>query len=359
LKTADTIYDFFTDQQRQQTFGFNDVTGFTLMGRVMSVWGTRTKSQALISAMQWIHGKGGAYFAEDNKDGGPIWTQILSRRPSSTAEHARLDDRMLEILFDMFPDKLNAPDCRGMFPIHWASVNGHRKAVELLLERQADIDAETVGGQRGLVPAGMTAFTMIAVRIEKPPPADVERGGKVEIRRWRERARDVLQFLLSKGATVGQHPSRNDMFRSWQYLLHNTSYMTADGRDEDDEIEWREDIWPQKLPKDDTSSRENQVNGGELIKPEAKRALQMILGGITRRDREKFEIDEEDREVFKDYGQWLLQEVDFRREQFKTHGCLWDGCHSRDLDPAWDKWHEPGARRRQDPTPMESSSSSS
>jgi ankyrin repeat protein len=358
LETADTIYEFCTDQQRQQTFGFNDVTGFTLMGRVMSVWGTRKKSQALVSAMHWIHGKGGAY-PTINRKGDPIWSQILTRRPSSSAEYARLDDRMLETLFDMFPNKVNTPDSGGMFPIHWASVNGHRKAVELLLERQVDIDAETIGGERGLVPGGMTAFTMIATRIEEPPPADVERGGKVEIRRWRERAKDILQFLLSKGATVGQHPSRNDTFRSWKYLLHNTSYMTADGRDEDDEIEWKEDIWPQKLPKDDTSTKENQRNGGELIKPEAKRALQIILGGIMKREGEKLEIDEDDRENYKKYGQWLLQEVEFRREQFTKHGGLWDGCHSRELDPAWDKWHEPGARRRQDPTPMESSSGSS
>jgi hypothetical protein len=360
LETADTIFGFCTEQQRQQIFSFDEVTGYTLMGRVMSVWGTRKKSQALISAIQWIHGKGGAHPTEDSKHDNPIWTQILRRQRSSSTAYSRLNDRMLEILFDMFPDKLDTPDGRGMFPIHCASVNGHRKAVELLLQRQVDIDAEATGGQDGQGLVGMTAFTMTAIRIERPPPKDVKDGGRVEIRQWRERLRDVLQFLISKGATVGQHPSKVDELRSWQYLLRNVSYITLDGRDEDDEVELETDIWPQKLPKDDTSSRENQLYGGELIKPELRRGLQALLMGATmKKNRQKLEIDEEDRDSFKEYGRWLLQEVEFRREQFKKHGGLWDGCHSRELDPAWDKWHEPGARRRQDPTPRESSSGSS
>jgi hypothetical protein len=197
------------------------------------------ETRDLISAMRWFHTKGGAHFADDDKHSDPIWSQILTRRPSSSARHVRLDNRMLETLFDMFPDKLSTPDSHGMFHIHWASINWHRGAVELLIERQLDINAETTGGK---IPADMVAFTIAVVRIEKKPPADVESGGKVEIRRWRERARDVLEFLISRGATVGQDPSKADLLRSLQYTAHNTSYVATSGRDEDDEIEWKEDI---------------------------------------------------------------------------------------------------------------------
>jgi hypothetical protein len=52
LKTADIIYSFCTDQNKQHAFGFSEVTGSTLMGRVLAVWTKGTKTQELISAMQ-------------------------------------------------------------------------------------------------------------------------------------------------------------------------------------------------------------------------------------------------------------------------------------------------------------------
>jgi ankyrin repeat protein len=113
---------------------------------------------------------------------------ILRFQPSPTTEDAKWDDKMLETLFDMFQNMLDTPDSEGMFPIHWATFNGHWRALELLLLKGVAIDAEATGGFQ---PKGTTAFSMAAYKAEKGPARSVKKGGKVEIRRWQESARDI------------------------------------------------------------------------------------------------------------------------------------------------------------------------
>jgi ankyrin repeat protein len=148
---------------------------------------------------------------------------------------------MLETLFDMFQNMLDTPDSEGMFPIHWATFNGHRRALELLLLKGVAIDAEATGGFQ---PKSTRAFSMAAYRAEKGPPPSVKKGGKVEIRRWRESAGDIPQYLLSREATVGNDPSTIDAYRSYQYTIPRVAFMTASGKYEDDEIEREQDTWP-------------------------------------------------------------------------------------------------------------------
>jgi ankyrin repeat protein len=354
LQTANVIYEALSEEQRELDFGFDKVTGFTMMGRVMSVWITRTKNQGLIHAIQWIHARGGAFLVSNNIKHFPIWLQILSRRTSHSQEHIMLDDRMLEVLFDMFPKMLDTPDPLGMFPIHWASFNGHLGAIVLLLQRNVNINAEATGhGQL----KGVTAFSAVVNRLRMNPPEDIADGGKVEIRRWRQRLEQTLHHLRSNGATIGKNPSNLDAWRSLQYTVPNCSVSGIDEQDKDDELEWKKDTWPRKLPKDKSSSKLNQLNGGELIDPLAKRAIQTLLAPLKADLQEKPQVDENDREAFKEYGKWLSQEITYRRNQLKDQGYLLDDEDTRGFQYDWYKWHEPSASAWDQQAPMSSTSS--
>lgn len=341
-QTAEVIYEYCSEAERQRDFGPNERTGFTLMGRVMSVWCTGKKSQSLISVMQWIRNKGGATFIGNVRDDVPLWCEILKRRPSTTAEDSRLDDRMLEALFDMFPDKLNQPDSSGYFPIHWATLNGHKRAIELLLQRGADLNAETTSAHF----RGRTAFDLIVLRLNMNTPPDVLRGGKVELRRWRERLRDLLHFFVSKGTGCGSGTSFHDKILAFQYQACNVSVVRDDDVDQDDESGWDKDVWPQKLPSDETSSEENRRQGGELMTPRTKQNLRVISGPLNRANANE-QREDIYKEMREEYELWLAGRAKSRREQYKTHGASFDltmcdpnPMDSQDFNPAWIRWHK-------------------
>jgi hypothetical protein len=254
---------------------------------------------------------------------------ILCKRASFTADQAHLDDMMLSTLFDLFPDKLDQPDPHGLYPLHHATMNGHRTAVSLLLDRNANIDCESTGPA---LPEGMTPLAGAALRIETDAPSDVGKGGRPEVRMWRARMRDILQFLLSKGATIGEHPRPSDFYRSLQYKVPGVNCFNAiDDRDQDDEMNWPQDTWPLKLPCDETSS-EGSVRKGRT---------NFERGLLRSREDHDERVAEEEKEDFAQYGAWLLRKAEARHEQYDKHGSDWGGEDEEldDLPLSWQRWH--------------------
>ncbi|CAN9392120.1 unnamed protein product [Alternaria alternata] len=244
LDTADVIYKFCSEVDIKRIFDYNETDGVTMSGRLMAIWRTgRNKGKGLIGAMKWLHNKGGVYFNCYRDQQRPIWEEILFRRASSSAEQASLDNLMLETLFDIFPKELHQADAKGLFPIHRATVNGHRHAVESLLDRSVKINAESVGSSDDTAPfrEGTTALSLAIQRLHTQAPSDIQKGGKVEVRRWRETMKDILEFLLSRGATVGEHPSSIDSYHSLQYEVPYVHVIISNEPDGDDELEWGED----------------------------------------------------------------------------------------------------------------------
>ncbi|KAF2113319.1 hypothetical protein BDV96DRAFT_601491 [Lophiotrema nucula] len=344
LQTADVIYDYCSKEERDRTFDYNEDTGFSLMGRVMSMWHSRQRSRNLISAVRWIAEKGWSTFVYSLKNEDPIWGMILSHRPSAKPEEARLDVEMLELLFDLFPERLNTPDMQGCYPIHLATANGNRAAIELLLSRSVDINAESTGG---MIPKGKTAFNLAADRLATHPPPDVANGGKIEIQRWRERMNDIIQLLLGKGAKHGEHPTRREGLQYLQYTAPNVQVVDVGMHDPDDETEWAESLWPEKLPSDETTTEEDRRDGGELMAPRVKSVLRTLLGPISGRRSEVNELSEEDRQDLEQYGVWLKDKVKHRRIHYKE--CVASGNpisdklesdSKQDMNPSWKRWHQ-------------------
>lgn len=338
LETADVIYRFCSDAEKHKTFGYNDITGFTLMGRVMSTWATIKKSRSLIEIVRWISDKGGALFECDNIDKTPVWNMILNTRASSSADQAHLDDMMLETLFDMFPDKLDQPDPDGLYPLHRATLNGHYKAISLLLDRNVNIDCESTGL---IAPKGITPFTIAVHRLESKPPFDVTQGGKLEVRMWRVRMRDSLHLLLSKGATIGKNPKPNDFYRSLQYTVPRVAYINTNGHDQDEERYWPQDTWPLKLPRDETSLEE----GASDVQTDFRRTMHAML---LHRRTEAQRMTDEEKEDFAQYGAWLLHRAEVRREKYGRDDSVCRDSESDDeaaekdaLPLSWRQWHNP------------------
>jgi ankyrin repeat protein len=320
LETAEVIY----------SFGYNEVTGFTLMGRVMSAWIATQKSKPLIDIVKWINDKGGAMLECDIVHKTPVWNMILSKRASSAADQAHLDDMMMATLFDLFPDKLDQPDPGGLYPLHHATMNGHRTAISLLLDRNVNIDCESTGL---VVPEGMTPLTCAALRLETDAPSDVSKGGRLEVRMWRARMREILQFLLSKGATIGKHPRPGDFYRSLQYMVPGVNCFNASGNDPDpdDEMNWPQDTWPLKLPRDETSSEESAREG----RTNFERGLLRNRGEYVKR------MTDEEKQDLAQYGAWLLRKAKVRHERYNKFGIDWAGEDEElgDLPLSWQPWH--------------------
>lgn len=232
LQTAQIIYENCSREQREKMLGYDDVTGISLMGRVMSTWHTRRRSEKLIQAIKWIAEEGGSTFICSLRHQAPIWAFLLGHLPSSLPKEARLDRDMLELLFDLFPGMLNTPDSRGCCPIHLATMNGNRAAIDLLLHRGVDVNVESTGD---MIPKGTTAFSIAAQRLASSPPDDVAKGGRVEIRRWRERMNDIVELLLSKGATQGKTSTFMDTLQHLEHTMPQVQVFAKGSRDEDDE----------------------------------------------------------------------------------------------------------------------------
>jgi ankyrin repeat protein len=350
LDTANAIYRFCSKEDIQRIFDYNETSGATMSGRLMAIWRTgRNRGKGLIGAMRWLHNKGGAYFNCYKDEQRPIWEEILFRRASSSAEQASLDNLMLETLFDMFPEELHQADADGLFPIHRATMNGHRYAVESLLDRSVNINVESVGSSDRTtpVPKGLTALCIAIQRLHRKAPFDIQKGGKVEVRRWRETMKDILELLLSREATIGEHASTIDFYRSLQYTVRNVHVSTPYDLDEDDELEWGEDVWPRRLPSDETSSQAAQEQGGRLIPPMMKSAMRTLLAPITssRQDPQEL-LNDEEKENFAQYKAWLLTRVELRTVAYQQRSLDWntvgrneqtDGSSS--WSPDWTRWH--------------------
>lgn len=146
---------------------------------------------------------------------------------------------------------------------------------------------------------------------------------------------------------MGEHPSRIDFYRSLQYTVPNVHVSTPNELDEDDELEWSEDVWPKRLPSDETSSRAAQEQGGRLISPMMKSAMRTLLAPITssRQDTQEMLSDEE-RENFAQYKSWLLTRAKLRTVAYRQRSHEWNTVglneqtdSSSSCSPNWTRWH--------------------
>jgi len=137
----------------------------------------------VIESVKWVHNNGGASFFSKVPGNTPAWSMILRLRQPQLESHARLDAKLLEVMFRMFPDKLEWQDYDGLTPLHRAVLNGSIPAIEMLVRMGVDVNRETVDTDRRQVYAGWTAINLALMKRKMGVLTDeVRAGGIVEIR---------------------------------------------------------------------------------------------------------------------------------------------------------------------------------
>ncbi|CAN9202892.1 unnamed protein product [Alternaria alternata] len=349
LATAEVIFKYCSNIDIERTFSYNENTGVSMSGRLMSTWHTGQKGRSRVDAMKWLHEKGGAYFDHHVSGSLPVWGTILFYRASSSTEQASLDNLMLTTLFDMFPDKIDVADEDGLFPIHRATINGHHRAVELLLDRCVDIDAETVGrsdASEVTFPEGRTALSLAVERAARKAPHDILSGGRYEIKRWRATMKGIVELLSSRGGTFGKHPSGIDYWHSLEQDFSLITVSTLDESYEDDELQWGEDVWPKRVPNNGDSPQ-GQEWRGTSSNPKLRSADRSGFAQDTfLRRYPQHPMGDEEKETFARYKKWLLEKTRLRVDLYRRHSFEWNtvGQNEQVGDSSpwfsdWERWH--------------------
>ncbi|CAN9140008.1 unnamed protein product [Alternaria alternata] len=349
LATAEVIFKYCSNIDIERTFSYNENTGVSMSGRLMSTWHTGQKGRSRVDAMKWLHEKGGAYFDHHVSGSLPVWGTILFYRASSSTEQASLDNLMLTTLFDMFPDKIDVADEDGLFPIHRATINGHHRAVELLLDRCVDIDAETVGrsdASEVTFPEGRTALSLAVERAARKAPHDILSGGRYEIKRWRATMKGIVELLSSRGGTFGKHPSGIDYWHSLEQDFSLITVSTLDESYEDDELQWGEDVWPKRVPNNGDSPQ-GQEWRGTSSNPKLRSADRSGFAQDTfLRRYPQHPMGDEEKETFARYKKWLLEKTRLRVDLYRRHSFEWNtvGQNEQVGDSSpwfsdWKRWH--------------------
>ncbi|KAK1828079.1 hypothetical protein QBC39DRAFT_436688 [Podospora conica] len=165
LETAEAIFQHLTQEQRRRTFDRDETTDSTATGRLLL---------------------------------------ILRRRPPPTPEHVRRDAKVLEKLFQAFPENIVKPDPKGLMPIHLAAWNGLLDVVKALARMRVDINIESersTAWNDAFV--GRTALDLAAKRFQAEPPDEIRKGGDQEVKRWQQTCKDMVVYLQGQGAKSG------------------------------------------------------------------------------------------------------------------------------------------------------------
>ncbi|KAL8375811.1 hypothetical protein RB595_007095 [Gaeumannomyces hyphopodioides] len=265
IEAADLITQYCSPEQLTILFRRQPDTGRSLFSRLIDSW-LRDRNPALIASFRWAVDHGAAHFYGTTFDVGPhrvekpLWNDVLANvRPPSEAWQLR-DLELLDLLFSVFPDRINELQQDGRGPLHVATWYGHVEAVRSLLrQHSADVNLEYgvceyhPGDPRAMV--GRTALNLAVLRGKALGlPDEVRRGGHEDVASWRADCAAIKDILRAAGGRSGSGAS----FAQAMEVLAldedvNVSVVSMNEPEpfEHDDI-WRGE-WPEPLPRDSAS----------------------------------------------------------------------------------------------------------
>ncbi|KAL8289806.1 hypothetical protein RB600_005002 [Gaeumannomyces tritici] len=266
IEAADLITRYCSPEQLAILFRRQPDTGRSLFSRLIDAW-LRDRDPELIASFRWAVDHGAAHFYGTTFDVGPhrvekpLWNDILaSVRPPSEAWQLH-DLELLDLLFSVFPDRVNELQQDGRGPLHVAAWYGHVEAVRSLLRQHgADVNLEFgvceyhPGDPRAM--EGRTALNLAIIRGKASGlPDEVRRGGHEDISRWRADCAAIKDILRAAGGRSGGGAS---FAQAMEVLaLDEDSNVSAVSINEPEPPEhddiWRGE-WPEPLPRDGTSA---------------------------------------------------------------------------------------------------------
>ncbi|KAH8886150.1 hypothetical protein GQ53DRAFT_769395 [Thozetella sp. PMI_491] len=310
LETAEVIYQHMNEQQRQGVFEQHPVSGFTMTGRLVSVW-LRERDLNILDALDWLNEKHGVRFLGYASQGEAAWTLLLVEPPPPVPEHNRRDAKLFEKLFTLFPDRLLETDDLGLMPIHRAAAHGRLNVLQILVRMGVDINTEipSTASPEG---AGRTALNLAISRLHSKVPKKVAAGGASVIARWRQGYVEMVAYLRSQNARSGSGASSREQFNaidtsfmSDKVTLHPHEYGIQEeyNKARRQEVDWN-GKWPALLGPDRSSFLPHEIEHSQLwmhVWCEETRKEAVPRGGVPTRPPNA-------------YGEWLHKTASLRRE---------------------------------------------
>ena len=237
-------------------------SGCTMIGNLLANWLSR-RSMKVIEGVKWVHAKGGSCFFSHVPGNQPAWNVVLNWREPVLESRALLDAKLLEVLFQMFPDKLEWQDFDGMAPLHVAVWNGNIRALKLLIDMGVNINQKTIKVPvSGGVPVGLTARNIALDRSKAVLlPDDVRAGGVHEINKWTQKMKDIVTMLLSHGGRTGNGALWWQHFEVMGRTISGLHVISSrPSRFPIPEEDRMRNPWPEQLPRDESSLSEEEIN---------------------------------------------------------------------------------------------------
>jgi len=321
LEAADSISQKCSPEELGKLLGHDETTGFSTMSKLMGPW-ISNRNPAMLQSFQWVADHGGAHFIglrkyDERLIENPIWNPVLCRANPLTLSQAALDNKLLEMLLDLFPDQLEYIQFDGRAPLHLAVWYCKPEVVRMLLDRGVNVNLEF--GRSRIHPnereaeqmMGKTALNHAILRMKAANLPDIiKRGGAVEINRFRATMRSIIQMLVDHGAEAGSRSSLGEgmealTFQSPESLIHVQSQNEPEPLPH--EMVWVGD-WPHPLPRDVTSlpmpNLEKMNRGIQIVR--------LLTGAVTKGNEEAKRKSEEDR-LPENYREWVRAMVEVRR----------------------------------------------
>ncbi|KAI0141795.1 hypothetical protein GGR57DRAFT_486652 [Xylariaceae sp. FL1272] len=260
IEAADAIARHLSYQGIEGAMAKNKDDGWSLCFQLLASW-SKYRQPELVKSFQWLAEHQGLHHLGPNEV--PSWYPVVGNpRPHSSGDQ-RLCMELLKQLMGKheLEARVSTERWENKTILHHAVWNGHIKVVEMLLDKDIDVDigVEYSGKLPENIPTHLfdpskdrpTALDMVCLKIggfDIPP--EVLKGGFIEVQKWTEDLEQIRDLLIEKGGKSkvlegimgldSDHPQAQQASR-----LASTSYL-RDGQA-------LTGVWPKPVAKTTTS----------------------------------------------------------------------------------------------------------
>lgn len=256
IQAAEMIMGSLDTKELALQLGRDSNSGNSIFSHLLATWNLE-RPPAQLEVFKWLYAHGAAHFygcsikAINQTFDMPVWWDLLAEYRPSTAENQFRDLAVMSFLLDIFPDRINECHIHGIALIHTATFYGHVKIIEMLLEREADVNIEDAAGKTPL-------DLVVSISSTYSAPDDITRGGVNEISQWRKDMDNIFQLLKRHGAQSGSGASQLEIFGGSQDSRDVLRVITMPTPIDGDFSNHQE--WPEYLPNDESGPPDSSFN---------------------------------------------------------------------------------------------------
>ncbi|KAI1263622.1 hypothetical protein F5Y18DRAFT_437981 [Xylariaceae sp. FL1019] len=209
VEAADAIARHLSDEEIRVAVAADREKGWSVCFQLLASW-SKSGQPELLKSFQWLADHEGLHHFGPH--GVPAWYPVVGNpRPHSSGDQ-RLFTELVKLLLGKheLEARISSERWENKTILHHAVWNGHSKVVEMLLDKDIDINVgvEYSGKLLKDVPTHLfdpskdrlTALDMVCLRISGLDiPPEVLKGGFIEVQKWTEDLEHIRDLLIEKG----------------------------------------------------------------------------------------------------------------------------------------------------------------